>query len=333
MSAIGIIAELNPFHSGHAFLLEQVKNKYPDKPVIFLMSGNFVQRGSFAIQEKYSRAKCAILAGADLVLELPFPFSMMSAETFAATGIQILSKIGVCDTLAFGSEVSDLNELEKCAENLSSEIYRHEFSEYMLNHKGCGYPFARQEVYEKLFGKTNILSSSNASLAIEYLMQNRTLEKPFTVFCVKRKGNDYLSDDLEGDIISATACRKIAFDDNWDELRRVLPEYVYNELWEEKKNGRFPVNMEALSPALFYQLRTKSKKELSSYYGFSALCDRAIHCIDQCNTIEGLIEKIGFSGCTDSRIRRALLSVLLQVPKYSEKQSALFSQVLAIGQN
>jgi len=119
--AVGVICEFNPFHNGHAHFLRKVKEAFPQKPVVCVMSGNFVQRGSFAIQEKYSRAKCAVLCGADLVLELPFPFSSLSAESFARSAVSVLNEIGVVDTLAFGCECTDAEALFHCAENLSSE--------------------------------------------------------------------------------------------------------------------------------------------------------------------------------------------------------------------
>ena len=150
--AVGVICEFNPFHFGHAYLLERVHEAFPDHGVVCVMSGNFVQRGSFAIQEKYSRALCAMRGGADLVLELPFPFSSLSAESFASAGVSILAKIGVCDTIAFGTEYDDLSLLSECANNLSSEKFELALKEYFSHHPGTGYPLARETVYTELFG-------------------------------------------------------------------------------------------------------------------------------------------------------------------------------------
>ena len=175
---VGIVSEFNPFHRGHSYLIEQVKNALPDCTVVCVMSGNFVQRGSFAQGEKYSRAKCAVLGGADLVLEIPFPFSCLSAEAYAASAISILSRLGVCRTLAFGSEIADPALLEECASRLASEEFQAAMDKYREEHKGRGFPFARAEVYRKLYGACPAFDYPNSSLALEYLICN-SLAEPF----------------------------------------------------------------------------------------------------------------------------------------------------------
>jgi len=332
LKAVGVVSEFNPFHKGHEYLISRIKEKYPEKPIVAVMSGNFVQRGECAVQEKYSRAKCAVLSGVDLVLEIPFPYSSLSAEAFAAAAMRLLSGIGVCDTLSFGSEVADLSALLRCAENLSTPEFQKAMASYLEEHKGAGYPAARAKVYASLFGETPILENPNASLAVEYLICNLRSETPLSVFPVHRAGSGFHSLEAAGDLISAGACRRLAAEGSWKELSSHVPEAVFREMEREKNEGRFPVSTQALSPILFYLLRTKTRKELSSFYGFSSLCDRAMRSMDGCRTIEDLVEKMGFSGCTDSRIRRGLLSVVLQIPRYAEKTPVSYTQVLAVGE-
>ena len=328
--AVGIICEFNPFHFGHAYLFKKVKEAFPEKSIVCVMSGNFVQRGSFAIQEKYSRAKCALLAGADLVLELPYPFSSLSAESFGAAAVSILSAIGVCDTLAFGSESGDKEGLLQAVENLSSPEYQKNLEIYRKNNPGKGYPFARQTVYEEMFGPCDFFSQPNASLGLSYLQAIRYQGADLSPFVVERKGETITSTKTEGDFLSATAIRSLIEKELTFEGK--VPDFVVNELEKERKEGRFPVSMESLSTALFYLIKTKSRKELSAYYGFSALSDRAKKFVSQCDTIEELVSKMNSVSFTDSRIRRGLLALLLGTSRYAEKDLPRFSMVLAAGE-
>ena len=114
MTTVGIIAEYNPFHNGHKHHIDAIRDHFgADTAVIVVMSGNYTQRGELAIAPKDIRAKTAIDCGANLVLELPFPFSMSSAEFFAKAGVKILNSLGVVDYISFGSESGDIYSLEK----------------------------------------------------------------------------------------------------------------------------------------------------------------------------------------------------------------------------
>ncbi|MBQ3075155.1 MAG: nucleotidyltransferase family protein [Clostridia bacterium] len=325
--AVGIICEFNPFHYGHAYLLERVRRTYPDHGIVCVMSGNFVQRGSFAIQEKYSRAFCAMKGGADLVLEIPFPFSCLSAESFADAGVRILAGLGICDTLAFGTETQDLRILSECAQHLSSPDYAEALKAYFSHNPGVGYPAAREAVYTELFGACPALSQPNASLAINYLLAAERQKADLDFYPVKREGEGYHSLNKEGKFLSATALRQGVFEG--DSLLDKIPEASYREIEREREAGRFPVSVESLAPVLFYLLKTKSRKELSSIYGFSALCDRAVRYCGECEGVEELVQRIKNPTFTDSRIRRGLLALLLQIPKFAEKESPLYTVLLA----
>jgi cytidyltransferase-like protein len=122
MSDFGIICEFNPIHNGHVRLIQKARELGAER-VVCIMSGNAVQRGELSIADKYFRAEQAIKCGADLVLELPFPFSMSSAEFFAKSGVKIASEIGVVDYLVFGSESGDIRELSDIASIMSSTEY------------------------------------------------------------------------------------------------------------------------------------------------------------------------------------------------------------------
>ena len=326
MKHLGIISEFNPFHKGHAYLLEEAKRLFPEKGIVCLMSGNFVQRGAFAVQEKYSRARTALLSGADLVLELPFPFSMLSAEGFGGSAVSVLARTGVVDTLVFGSEVSDAKRLFSVAENLSSPAFQAALEAYLSLHKGKGYPAARERVYEDLFGKEEILSLSNASLALEYLSAAKKLFPEMVAVPVLRKGEGVRSLESKEGFISATLLRKMIFEG--EDVSAFVPSGSSEEMKKEKNAGRFPVDTNRLFDVLRYLLKTSSRKELSSYYGFSALCDRAVRHVHASESFDGLVEKMKNASFTDSRIRRGLVSALCRVPRLAEKETPAYTLVL-----
>ena len=120
MNAIGIICEYNPFHLGHARMLEGLRRQY-DAPLVCAMSGNFVQRGDAAVARKHARGEMAVRCGADLVLELPTPWAMASAEAFARGAVGLLAATGVVDVLSFGSETGELAPLRAAAGKLQEE--------------------------------------------------------------------------------------------------------------------------------------------------------------------------------------------------------------------
>ena len=121
MKAVGIVCEYNPFHKGHEHQIRLLREKGAET-VICAMSGNYTQRGELAVADKYTRAESALRCGADLVVELPFPYSSLSAEGFCRAGVHILSSLG-CDTLCFGSECADETLLAKAAEVVSREDF------------------------------------------------------------------------------------------------------------------------------------------------------------------------------------------------------------------
>ena len=177
---IGIICELNPLHEGHKYLINSQKSE--SNGIICAMSGNFVQRGEFAVFDKFERAKAAIDAGADLVIEIPTLCSTLSAQGFANAGVEILEATGVCDKLAFGAECSDINELKMVADEIKEkdDLIKKELR------KGISYPKARQNVIS-----SPILEGANNILAIEYI-SHTSLE----CAAVKRIGSGHDSKDI-----------------------------------------------------------------------------------------------------------------------------------------
>ncbi len=185
----GIICEFNPFHSGHKYLIDTVKEN--SDGVVCVMSGNLVQRGEFAVYDKFIRAKSALENGADLVIELPCVYSVMSANGFAKYAVQIMEATGIVDEIAFGAECGDIDELKSIAEKI--KMYDSQIREKMKD--GISYPYARKEIV-----KSNILDTPNNILALEYIN-----ETSLPCRAVKRIGKGHDTDDIK---YSASAIRK-----------------------------------------------------------------------------------------------------------------------------
>ena len=172
MKHIGIIAEFNPFHNGHAYLIRSAKERFPDKQIIIMMSGDYVQRGEPAIFNKYIRTEAALQAGASVVFELPSLFATASAEHFATAAVLALHATSLIDTLCFGTETSDLTPLKEIAAYLSNEpiSYQNALREGLAS--GLSYARARANALCQHFNHpeySTILKQPNNILAIEYL--------------------------------------------------------------------------------------------------------------------------------------------------------------------
>ena len=318
MKAVGIIAEFKPLHRGHAHLLQSVKSHFPDRAIVCVMSGNFVQRGEFAIQEKYSRARSALECGADLVLELPYPFSSLSAEGFAASGIHILSSLPAVDTIAFGTEIDNTHALKECAKNLSSFAFRTAFRKRSATDKTKGYPALQYEVYRELFGEEEILLNPNASLAVQYLTCLSSYDRDYNIFPVLRH---------EGkDTCSASQIRALLLDKA--SVESFVPSASFSQMEAERASGRFPVSMETLAPILFYLLKTKDRKELLRIYGLAPLTARAKNALKDAESIEDLVQMTVSTSYTASRVRRAFLSLLCDNPRGVEKELPAYTLLL-----
>lgn len=185
----GIICELNPLHAGHKYLFDSCKKD--GSAVICALSGNFVQRGEFAVYDKFRRAKTAVENGADLVIEIPALCTVQSAQGYAKTGVEILEATGICDCLAFGAECDDTDELKAVANEIKEkdELIKEELK------KGVSYPVARRNAVD-----SPLLDTPNNILAIEYLTYTTLKAK-----AIKRIGKGHDTDDEE---YSASEIRK-----------------------------------------------------------------------------------------------------------------------------
>ena len=163
-----MIIEYNPLHSGHLYLVEEMRRRLgQDTAVVGVMSGDFVQRGDFAVVRRQARAKAAVESGVDLVLELPLPWAVGSAERFADGGVGVLEATGVVDNLAFGSECGDAAVLQRLASVLHSEGFPQMLKEELAT--GVSFAAARQRAVERLMGveEAAVLENPNNILGVD----------------------------------------------------------------------------------------------------------------------------------------------------------------------
>ena len=220
MSDFGIICEVNPLHGGHRYLIESARSIGAGR-VVCVMSGNTVQRGEFAVTDKYARAEMLIANGADLVLELPFPWCSGSAEQFSRGAISILKD--VCDTVIFGSECGDIELICRAATLASSEEFREEYRRRTKSGEG-----AASAYFSLLSERVGIELSSNDILGVEYIKAAKKLGAELDFYTVARKGSAYRESSLEPmKNPSATALRN-----EWRSGRVSLEEYMPSQAIE-----------------------------------------------------------------------------------------------------
>lgn len=208
MKTVGIICEYNPFHNGHKYQIEQAKRISGCDAVVCVMSGSVVQRGEVAAFDKWSRAKAALIHGADLVLELPAWYVLQSAETFARGGIEILKAINIIDAISFGSESADSGKLIRCAEILANDnpILKECIESNMKS--GSSYPSALQSAMSELYpSESSCLENPNDMLGVSYITAMIKGGADFKVCPVKRHMADHKSSGTDGIYASSTAIR------------------------------------------------------------------------------------------------------------------------------
>ncbi len=223
MKSVGIICEYNPFHNGHLYHLEKIKEMFPDYTIILVMSGNFTERGDTSIIDKWDKTDIALNYGVDLVIELPFVFSSQSADLFAKGSIQILNALGV-NYLVFGSESNDIDKLKEMADiQINNKKYDSIVKEYL--NEGINYPTALSKALLDLTGKK--ISKPNDILGITYIREIIKLNSKIKPITIKRNDN-YNCTELEDFMSSATSIR-YALKNNSD-IKNQVPEYTLNFL-------------------------------------------------------------------------------------------------------
>ena len=317
---LGIIAEYNPFHNGHLYHIAKSKQETGAQYVIAVISGNFVQRGNTSIINKWTKARMALLNGADLVIELPTIYSISSAENFAEGAIKILNSLGVVDTLSFGMEANDISTLN----NIANVLYN-EPKEYvtMLSHelsKGNSYPKARENALllylNDIKRYANVLSGSNNILGIEYLKALRKTKSTITPVGIKREKVLYNDKYIVDEFASATAIRKMLMTKELNDISKVMPRNSYLLLGEELKKGHYVIDIARFEKEIIYTLRKMSVQDIAKLPDVSEGLENSLkNAADSCNTLKDFINIVKTKRFTQTRIQRILLYCLLGITK------------------
>lgn len=306
---VGIICEYNPFHKGHKLQIDKIRLEHSDATIVAIMSGNVVQRGELALIDKYKRAEIALQCGADLVLELPYPYSGSTAELFAEAGVEIAHKIG-CTHLYFGTEKSTISELEAISDTLLNNQNQDKIKGIMRT-EGIGYIQARDSYFSSM--GISLPKGSNDMLALEYVKAIKGKKYDIEYCTIKRQGADYNDTEL-AEIMSASAIRKF-FNQN-GQFYSIPNETI--EIYEDIRRGKEVIDQAAAEEFLFRYCLMTERARLSGAFDScdeigALIKEKALASINGCEFFEGLSSK----SYTTSRIKRAILYSLFDVKHFN----------------
>ena len=300
MSTIGIICEYNPFHNGHIYHLQKVKEMFPESLIVLVMSGNFTQRGIPSVIDKWNKTEIALKYGIDLVIELPFVFATQGADIFAKGAISILKEMQV-DYLVFGSESNDIESLKKMADiSINNLEYQKKIKKYLK--EGINYPTALSKALEEFSNST--ITTPNDLLGLSYIKEVMKQQANIVPISIQRT-NDYHSTDLDS-ISSATGIRE-ALSHNKD-----IKGYVPIEVNELTKKRIFL--QEDYFSFLKYKIQTT--EDLSIFQTVDEGIEARIKkCINDAISWEDLVKKIKTKRYTYNKINRMLIHILCNFTK------------------
>jgi len=320
MKSVGIICEYNPFHNGHLFHLNKTKELYPDHIVVLVLGGSFLQRGNPSILNKWDKTSIALNYGADLVIELPFPFASQSADIFAKGAIQILNTLKV-DNLVFGSEKGDVKLLENLVDcQLNNKDYEKTVKKYL--DKGINYPTALSKALNDLTDFN--IKEPNDLLGISYIKEIKKQISNIKPFCIKRT-NDYHSLELDDQISSATSIRK-ALKENKD-IKSFVPDLTFQYL-----TGNIVI-VDKYFDYLKYKI-VSSIDNLSIYQTVDEGLENSIKkYILTSNNLEELIMNIKTKRYTYNKLNRMFTHILCNFTKEEAKNFSNIEYIKVLGFN
>ena len=331
---IGIIAEYNPFHNGHLYQIQKAKELTGADTVIAVMSGNFTQRGDTSLINKFEKAKIALQNEVDMVIELPTIYSISSAENFALGGVKILNEIGNIDYLVFGIEEENLEKLQAIADVLVNEDdeFKRNIKEEL--DKGNSYPKAREIALKKVLSSENvknIMQKPNNILAIEYLKALKITNSKIKPFAIKRKNTMHNDENINENYASGTYIRKLFIENNFNEIKKVVPKYTYERLLELKNQGTYVSSINDFSDIVIYKIRTMTKEEISKIADVNEGLENSIKLASTtCKIIDEIIDKVSTKRYTKTRISRILTYILLDITKSEMEQSKNANQYIRV---
>lgn len=331
MRTVGIVCEYNPFHKGHLHMIEEIRRRLgEDVTTVCVMSGDYVQRGESAWFDKFVRAEAACRCGADLVLELPLPWSLSSAESFASGAVAMLSAVG-CDTIAFGSESGNADSLDRLADfalepDACAQIYRR-----MDEDASLSFAAARQRTAEKLLGpEATLLSHANDILAVEYLKSIKKNKLGLHTLVIPRKGEGH--DSMAGGTYrSAMQLRDML--KRGEDASAFIPDEAMNVYEKALKTGKHQ-NAERFETALLSRLYRMEAEEFDKLPDAGGGAGRRLYkALQDGGGIEQIAVAASSKRYTVARMRRMLLCAALGICAEDADGAPPYLRVLAASRN
>ena len=299
MKVIGIIAEYNPFHNGHLYQINKIKEIYPDSLLIGVVSSSFTQRGEISILNKWDKTKISLNNGLDIVIELPFVYATQGSDIFAKGALEILNKLKI-DTIVFGTESENIEILKHLASiQLKNKEYDLKVKHYL--NKGLNYPTALNKALEDI--SDNKVNTPNDLLALSYIKEIIKNKYPIEIINIKRTVS-YLGQEINNNITSASNIRKLYLEDK--EISNFIP-YNKNILYKIKINQYFNY--------LKYKIITEEKNIRKYQTVDEGIENRIIKEINNSENYEQLIQNIKTKRYTYNKLARMFLHILTSFTK------------------
>ena len=330
MNICGIICEYNPFHNGHLLHIKKAKEEL-NAPVVCVMSGNYVQRGDISIMHKSARAEAAVRCGADLVVELPLPWSIATAELFAHGAVSLFNSLGSITHLSFGSECGDINKLREAAKILCSD----KLDELIQKHytDGISYATAREKAVSVLSpSSASLLRSPNNILAIEYLKALIKSDSDILPHTVRRTGAGHDEAVPSDNIASASLIRGRIADKK--DFSSFMPKASYEIYKREAELGHTPISDDIIGRIVLASLKKLTPDDFSLFCDVSeGLEYRLYDAVQKSSNLNDAVTSAKTKRYALSRIRRCLLNAFLGVENSLCKENAPYARILAFNEN
>ncbi len=326
MKVAAVITEYNPFHNGHLYQLETIRQRYGADHIIVIMSGDFIQRGGPAFTDKYLRTRMALLGGADLVIELPTPFATSESSVFARGAVHLLDRLGVVDRLFFGCETCEPFFFNACSDILIEEpkVFRNTLKEAVKN--GASFPRARAYALSEAYNAAHpgqylpqtFLSSPNNILALEYYLALKQEQSAIQPMPLLRKGAGYHDKAINGTFASATGIRKALLNDDPSgfPLSEAVPPYVLGSL-DQAFGIRCPIiddDFSQIFASAFLSGRLHPEEMENCYFG-KTMYRRMLRQFDGYTVLSDYLSQLKTKSWTRTRIDRSVFRMMLHIPR------------------
>lgn len=339
-NVLGIIAEYNPFHNGHLYHITESKKMSKSDYTVVIMSGNFVQRGSTSIVNKWIKTEMALKCGADLIIELPTIYSISSAENFAEGAIKLLDSLGIVDILSFGNEYCDISVLDDIANVLYKEPKEYSVLLGRELQKGLSFPKAREKALMLYLNDirryANVLSSSNNILGIEYLKALKRTKSIIQPLAINRNSVSYNSNEISNGFASATTIRELVKKRDFIEISKVMPEASFNLLKDSISKGHYVTDISIFEKEILYKFRTMNTEEIANLPDVNEGLDIVLKkAANSCNTLTEFFKNAKTKRFTQTRLQRICLYALLGITEKDmqiSKKTTPYVRVLGFNQ-